>query len=62
MTVVEPTPGNSPLIPQPFPSWKWVVNQIGIGYWDAPIAQPKEDQVIYYWDEPSLSWKVKNNE
>jgi len=44
---------------QPYPSWVWIENEIGDGYWDAPVPAPKEDQVIYYWDEESLSWKVK---
>ena len=46
-----------PTTPQPFPSWKWVVNEIGIGYWDSPTPMPRENQVSYYWDEPSLAWK-----
>ena len=45
---------------QPYPSWKLVKNEMGDSYWDAPVPQPTENQVIYYWDEPSLSWKVKS--
>ena len=52
---------NEPTTPQPFPSWNWVVNEIGIGYWDSPVPMPREDQVLYYWDEAGLSWKVANN-
>lgn len=54
------TPKTTPTTPQPFPSWKWVVNEIGQGYWDAPVVCPREDQVVYYWDEESVSWKVKD--
>jgi hypothetical protein len=50
---------STPTTPQPFPSWKWVVNEVGHGYWDAPVPIPREDQVSYYWDEGTLSWKVK---
>jgi len=49
---------SEPTTPKPFTSWTWVVNEIGIGYWDAPVPMPREDQVAYYWDEESLSWKV----
>jgi len=42
---------------QPYPSWKWVINELGQGYWDAPVPMPRENQVSYYWDETSLSWK-----
>jgi hypothetical protein len=45
--------------PQPYPSWKWVINETGRGYWDAPVALPLDDQKIYYWDEENLAWKVK---
>jgi hypothetical protein len=48
-----------PTTSQPFPSWTWVINQENIGYWDAPVPAPIENQVVYYWDEPSLSWKAK---
>jgi hypothetical protein len=49
---------STPTTPQPFPSWKWVVNEIGIGYWDSPNPVPLHDQITYVWDEPTLSWKV----
>jgi hypothetical protein len=44
-------------IPQPFPSWNlntttWT--------WEAPLPEPTEG--IYSWDEPSLSWKMHENQ
>jgi hypothetical protein len=51
---------NIPTTPQPYPSWTWVVNEIGHGFWQAPKACPNEDQVVYYWDELSLDWKIKS--
>jgi hypothetical protein len=40
--------------PQPYPSW--VLNQ-STWLWESPVAMPTEG--IYYWDEPTLSWKAK---
>jgi hypothetical protein len=39
---------------QPFPSWSisaptWM--------WEAPVPYPT-DKKLYYWDEPTLSWKL----
>jgi hypothetical protein len=41
--------------PQPFPSW--TLNQ-STWLWEAPEAYPNDGK-IYFWDEPTLSWKVK---
>jgi hypothetical protein len=41
---------------QPFPSWTWVVNEVGQGYWDAPIPMPRENGVVYKWNEEAQSW------
>jgi hypothetical protein len=38
--------------PQPFPSW--TLNQ-STWLWEAPT--PKPETGIYYWDEPTISWK-----
>jgi hypothetical protein len=45
---------------KPFPSWKWVVNEHNIAYWDSPVVMPTENGKIFKWDEESLSW-VKVN-
>jgi hypothetical protein len=37
--------------PQPFPSW--TLNDY---VWEPPVPMP-DDDVPYYWDEPSTSWK-----
>ena len=42
--------------PQPYPSW--ILNQT-TWLWEAPVAYPTDGQV-YYWDEPTLSWKEKD--
>lgn len=41
--------------PKPFPSW--ALNE-DTCLWDAPTAKPTDDQ-LYYWDEVTLSWVVK---
>ena len=48
---------SEPTSPQPFPSWTWFVNELGEGMWVPPTPHPMVDQVPYYWDEESLSWK-----
>jgi hypothetical protein len=40
--------------PQPYPSW--VLNQ-STWLWESPVPMPTDG--IYYWDEPTLSWKAK---
>jgi len=40
------------IAPQPFPSWSLNSNDD----WKAPSAIP-DDGKMYYWDEPSTSWK-----
>ena len=40
--------------PKPFLSW--VLNE-NTAKWEAPVQQPSDDGQ-YYWDEPTLSWKV----
>lgn len=40
--------------PQPFASWSWNGQD-----WQPPIAKPIEEEgLYYYWNEPSLSWKI----
>jgi len=40
--------------PKPFDSW--TLNETTCD-WDAPTPYPTDNNV-YYWDEPSLSWKI----
>jgi hypothetical protein len=42
--------------PKPYPSWNWVVNEIGDGYWDAPKPAPTENAKPYTWNEEILDW------
>jgi hypothetical protein len=42
------------IAPQPFPSW--TLNNANC-QWSPPTSYPM-DGGVYYWDEPSLSWKV----
>lgn len=42
-------------IPKPYPSWVWVVNEIGGGYWDAPKPAP-ETPGVYVWNEEKEDW------
>jgi hypothetical protein len=44
------------IAPQPYPSW--VLNTEKF-LWESPVQQP-ENIELYYWDEPSLSWKEKD--
>lgn len=39
--------------PQPYTSW--VLNESSC-LWSAPVAYPDDEQ-MYVWDEPSVSWK-----
>ena len=39
--------------PQPYPSWKLNTSTY---LWEAPSARPT-DGFLYYWDEPTTSWK-----
>lgn len=39
--------------PQPYPSW--TLNQT-TWLWESPVAYPNDGQ-MYYWDEPTTSWK-----
>jgi hypothetical protein len=41
--------------PQPYPSW---ILNTETWLWAAPIAYPNDGKA-YYWDEPTLSWKVR---
>jgi hypothetical protein len=41
---------------KPFPSWRWVINEHNIAYWDSPVAMPVENGATFKWDEDSLSW------
>lgn len=38
---------------KPFPSW---IGDVETMSWRAPVAMPDDGQ-MYYWDEPSNSWK-----
>lgn len=40
--------------PKPYPSW--TLNQSS-WLWEAPVPMPT-DEKLYYWDEPTLSWKA----
>ena len=55
----EPT---TPIGESPFPSWEWVTNNLGIGFWCAPIAQPTVHGKTFLWNEPDLSWYYKDEE
>lgn len=46
----------SPTTPQPYPSWVWVTNEVGIGFWDSPVPMPTKDKIIYRWNESTLEW------
>lgn len=40
--------------PQIFASWQWNGQD-----WQPPIPKPTEEEgLYYYWNEPSLSWKI----
>lgn len=39
--------------PQPYPSW--VLNE-DTCIWEPPVPQPVEDNLTYFWDEPTTSW------
>jgi hypothetical protein len=41
--------------PKPYPSWVWVINEIGDGYWDSPKPAPLDGKV-YAWNETDLNW------
>lgn len=41
--------------PQPFPSW--VLNE-STWLWEAPVPYPTDGK-MYFWDEPTVSWKTK---
>jgi hypothetical protein len=41
---------------KPYPSWTWVVNELGEGYWDAPKPAPSENGVTYAWNEEITDW------
>lgn len=49
-----------PKTEKPFPSWRWVINEHNIAYWDSPVIMPREDGKIFRWDEESLSWILVN--
>jgi hypothetical protein len=41
--------------PQPYPSWSLDSNYT----WQPPVAMPDEtDEVLFSWDEPTVSWVV----
>ena len=47
--------------PKPYPSW--VLNEETC-WWESPIPLPSdfldsENNTRYYWDEPTISWKLK---
>lgn len=43
---------------QPYPSW---VGDINIMSWQPPVAYPQDDKG-YYWDEPTVSWVLLNQQ
>jgi hypothetical protein len=46
----------SPTVGKPYPSWTWVENELGDGFWDAPKPMPTENKKIYTWNEEILEW------
>jgi len=48
---------SEPTTPQPYPSWKWVVNEIGHGFWDSPVPHPIKNKAIFAWNEEKLTWE-----
>ena len=44
--------------PQPYQSW--ILNE-DICRWEPPMPYPMEDNIIYYWNEETLSWKESSN-
>jgi len=43
---------------QPYPSW--ILNEETV-WWQPPVAHP-EDELMYEWDEETISWKALNFE
>jgi hypothetical protein len=59
--VYEPEPA-TPVGESPFPSWQWVSNNLGVGFWSAPVPQPRVHNKPFLWNEPDLSWYYKDEE
>ena len=57
----QPEPA-TPIGESPFPSWQWVSNDIGVGFWTSPVPQPRVHGKTFLWNEPDLSWYYKDEE
>ena len=44
--------------PQPYPSWILDAD----AKWQAPVPRPIEEEKLFTWDEPTLSWKEVTND
>lgn len=47
----------------PYPSWIWVTNEVGVGFWSPPIPHPANlHNKPLIWNESEQSWYYKDEE